>query len=99
IDRAVPALSLCTKRKGRIKRSGLRKEKVNMEPTITQNGGLYALQHRGVAKYRSNLERRVASGAILALTSVMRCVEEFRTRLVPGGKPHASPVAAVGHFP
>jgi hypothetical protein len=45
-----------------------------MELTITQNGGLYALQHREVRRYRSNLQQLAE-------------------------KPHASPLATLGHFP
>jgi hypothetical protein len=70
-----------------------------MELTITQNGGLYAMQHRGVRRYRINLQQRVGTAAILALTSVMRSIEEFRTRLIVAGRPRISPLAAVGHFP
>ena len=70
-----------------------------MELTITQNSGLYALQHREVRRYRSNLQQRVGGAAILAFTGAMRCIEEFWTRLILAEKPHASPLAAVGHFP
>jgi len=70
-----------------------------MELTITQNGGLYALQHRRVRGYRSNLKKRAGTAAIWAFTAVMRCVEEFRTPLILPRNAHASPLTTVGHFP
>jgi hypothetical protein len=70
-----------------------------MELTITQNGGLYALQHRRVRGYRSNRKKRAGTAAIRVLTIVMRCIEQFRRRLILAGKVRASPLAAVGHFP
>jgi len=70
-----------------------------MELTITQNGGLYALQHRRGRGYRSNKQKRTGTAAIWALTTVMRCIEQFRTRLILARKVHASPLATVGHFP
>ena len=70
-----------------------------MELTITQNGSLYALQHRRVRRYRSDLQKRTGTAAIRVLTTVMRCIEQFRTRLILAGKVHTSPLAAIGHFP
>jgi len=70
-----------------------------MELTITQNGALYALQHRRVREYRSNPQKHAGTAAIWALTAVMGCIEQFRTRLILPGKVHASPLATLGHFP
>jgi len=70
-----------------------------MELTITQNGSLYALQHRRVRGYRSNLKKRAGTAAIWALAAVMRRVEESRTQLILARNAHASPLATVGHFP
>ena len=50
-----------------------------MEPTITQNGALYALQHRATKKYRGARKKRVSVNNIIR-------TDELRLESLAGSK-------------
>jgi hypothetical protein len=50
-----------------------------MEPTITQNGALYALQHRATKKYRGAHKRRVGTDLIWSYRALTRSIEKVQS--------------------
>jgi hypothetical protein len=54
-----------------------------MELTITQNGALYALQHRPAPRYRKNLQKRVGAHLIRTLPTLTTSMEKFTMQPIP----------------
>jgi hypothetical protein len=54
-----------------------------MELTITQNGALYALQHRATKEYRGPRRKRVGAALIRALQALTTSMEKFTMRPIP----------------
>ena len=50
-----------------------------MEPTITQNGALYALQHRTTKKYRGAAKARVGTDLIWSYQALTRSIEKVQS--------------------
>jgi hypothetical protein len=50
-----------------------------MEPTIIQNGALYALQHRATKKYRGAQKRRVGTDLIWSYRALTRSIEKVQS--------------------
>jgi len=57
-----------------------------MELTITQNGALYAIQHRPAPRYRKNLQKRVGAHLIRTLSTLTTSMEKFTMRSIPAEK-------------
>jgi hypothetical protein len=47
--------------------------------TITQNGALYALQHRATKKYRGDYKRRVGTDLIWSYRALTRPIEKVQS--------------------
>jgi hypothetical protein len=62
-----------------------------MEPTIIQNGALYALQHDPTTKYRRVRQRRVRADFIWALPTLKTSIEKFTLRPIPPEKAQSAP--------
>ncbi len=62
-----------------------------MELTITQNGALYAVQHRPAPRYRGNLQKRVTADLIRALPTLTTSMEKFTMRPIPAEKAQSAP--------
>jgi hypothetical protein len=50
-----------------------------MEPTITQNGALYALQHRATKKYRGARKRPAGTDLIWSYRALTRSIEKVQS--------------------
>ncbi len=57
-----------------------------MELTITQNGALYAIQHRPAPRHRGNLQKRVGADQTRALPTLTTSMKKLTMRLIPVGK-------------
>jgi hypothetical protein len=62
-----------------------------MEPTIIQNGALYALQHGAITKYRRVPQKRMRSDRIWALPTLKTSTEKFTLRPTPPEKAQSAP--------
>ena len=62
-----------------------------MEPTIIQNGALYALQHDPTTKYRRVPQKRVRADRIWALPTSKTPIEKFTLRPIPPEKAQFAP--------
>jgi len=50
-----------------------------MEPTITQNGALYALQHRATKQYRGARQKRVGTDVVWSYRALTRPIEKVQS--------------------
>jgi hypothetical protein len=57
-----------------------------MELTITQTGGLYALQHGATKKYRVVRQQRMAAEPIRILPTLTTPIEKLAVRPIPARK-------------
>jgi hypothetical protein len=62
-----------------------------MELTITQNGALYAIQHRPAPRYRDNLQKRMGAHLIRALRTLTTSMEKFTMQPIPAAKAQSAP--------
>ena len=62
-----------------------------MEPTIIQNGALYALQHGATTKYGRVRQKRVRADLIRALPTLKTPIEKFTLRPIPPEKAQSAP--------
>src|SRR2546423_6084466 len=69
------------------------------ERTITQNGALYALQHRSAKTGRRNLRKKAGGAALIRVfTNLRRCILAFTKPPIFATKLHSPSLATVGHF-
>jgi hypothetical protein len=54
-----------------------------MELTITQNGGLYTLQHRASKKYRGPRSRRAGADLIRSLPALITSMKRLTAHPIP----------------
>jgi len=62
-----------------------------MEPTITQNGALYALQHGAPKKYRRVRQKRMGADLIRILPTLTTSMEKFTMRQISAEKARFAP--------
>jgi hypothetical protein len=74
-----------------------------MQPTIIQNGALYALQHGATIKYRRVRQKRVPAELTRARPTFKTPIEKFAMRPIPARKVQSAPqntfVQLVDAFP